>query len=77
MDDLKKLLDLSNLCFETEIQKREKVLIEENELYDFIPNANDIWVRDFMPIQRHDGEFIIYRYNPDYLNERCRILIRQ
>lgn len=45
----------------------ESALISENELYDFVPNAADIWVRDFMPFQRHDGDFVIYRYNPDYL----------
>ena len=45
----------------------ESALESENELYDFVPNASDIWVRDFMPFQRHDEEFIIYRYNPDYL----------
>ena len=45
----------------------ESALKSENELYDFVPNAADIWVRDFMPLQRHDEEFVIYRYNPDYL----------
>lgn len=45
----------------------ESALTAENESYDFIPNAADIWVRDFMPFQRHDGEFVVYRYNPDYL----------
>lgn len=45
----------------------ESALNAENELYDFVPNAADIWVRDFMPFQRHDEEFVIYRYNPDYL----------
>ncbi len=45
----------------------ESALDAENELYDFVPNASDIWVRDFMPFQRHDEEFVIYRYNPDYL----------
>ena len=45
----------------------EQILQQENELYDFAPNAKDIWVRDFMPFQRHDGEFLIYRYSPDYL----------
>ncbi len=45
----------------------ESALNSENELYDFVPNAADIWVRDFMPFQRHDEEFVIYRYNPDYL----------
>ncbi|MBD5182328.1 MAG: agmatine deiminase family protein [Bacteroidales bacterium] len=45
----------------------KSALTAENEIYDFVPNAADIWVRDFMPFQRHDGEFVIYRYNPDYL----------
>ncbi len=45
----------------------ESAFIQENELYDFVPNANDIWVRDFMPFQRHDGEFLIFQYRPDYL----------
>ena len=45
----------------------ESALTAENEIYDFIPNAADIWVRDFMPFQRHDGEFVVYCYKPDYL----------
>ena len=45
----------------------ESALTAENEPYDFVPNAADIWVHDFMPFQRHDGDFVIYRYNPDYL----------
>ncbi|MDE7368270.1 MAG: agmatine deiminase family protein [Muribaculaceae bacterium] len=45
----------------------ESILKAECLLYNFVPNANDIWVRDFMPFQRHDGGFVIYRYNPDYL----------
>ena len=45
----------------------ESALAAENEIYDFVPNSADIWVRDFMPFQRHDGEFVVYRYNPDYL----------
>ena len=45
----------------------EYALTAENEIFDFVPNAADIWVRDFMPFQRYDGEFVVYRYNPDYL----------
>ena len=45
----------------------ESILKAECLLYNFVPNANDIWVRDFMPFQRHDGGFVIYRYDPDYL----------
>lgn len=43
------------------------ILEDHKELYDFVPNAKDIWVRDFMPFQRHDDEFMIYCFNPDYL----------
>ena len=45
----------------------QSVLEKENELYESVSNAKDIWVRDFMPFQRPDGDFVIYRYNPDYL----------
>ena len=34
---------------------------------DFLPNTNDIWARDFMPIQITGDKFIEYRYDPDYL----------
>lgn len=53
----------------------EPILRKESELYDFVPNANDIWVRDFMPFQRHDREFLIYRYSPDYLQGKMEKLI--
>lgn len=32
-----------------------------------IPNTNDIWARDYMPIQIAEGDFLEYRYDPDYL----------
>ncbi|MBD5255811.1 MAG: agmatine deiminase family protein [Barnesiella sp.] len=45
----------------------DTILSENNIDFGFIPVANDIWARDFMPIQRHDGKFIIYCYQPNYL----------
>ena len=30
------------------------------------------WVRDFMPIQLSDGEFVKYKYNPDYLRNHAK-----
>lgn len=51
-------------------QQIEYHLTTEHELYDFVPNAKDIWVRDFMPIQNHIGEFLIYHYYPDYLQKK-------
>lgn len=32
-----------------------------------IPYTEDIWVRDFMPIQI-DDKFLLYKYYPDYLD---------
>jgi agmatine/peptidylarginine deiminase len=36
----------------------------------FLPNTNDIWARDFMPIQVLENKFIEYRYDPDYLQAK-------
>ena len=33
----------------------------------FLYETNDIWVRDYMPVQVSDSKFIECRYDPDYL----------
>ncbi|HQF09431.1 MAG TPA: agmatine deiminase family protein [Spirochaetota bacterium] len=35
--------------------------------YHFLPGTNDIWARDYMPIQVSVDKFIEYRFDPDYL----------
>lgn len=35
--------------------------------YDFLKNTNDVWARDYMPIQVNKVKFIEYRYDPNYL----------
>lgn len=37
--------------------------------YNLLPHTKDYWVRDFMPIQISDSEFIQYKYNPNYLQK--------
>lgn len=32
-----------------------------------IKDTYDRWARDFMPFQRNDGRFVVYKYAPDYL----------
>jgi agmatine deiminase len=32
-----------------------------------VTGTTDIWARDYLPIQRHDGVFVSYTYRPDYL----------
>ena len=34
-----------------------------------VKGTKDIWIRDYMPIQKSDDRFIVYNYNPDYLKE--------
>lgn len=33
-----------------------------------VKNTNDIWIRDYMPIQIDEKTFVAYRYKPDYLS---------
>lgn len=43
-------------------------VLEANQIrYGFLPLTNDIWARDYMPIQVTEKEYIEYRYDPDYL----------
>lgn len=35
-----------------------------------IGNGNDYWCRDYMPIQMEEKSFVLYKYNPDYLQAR-------
>lgn len=39
-----------------------------------LSGAADIWVRDYAPIQRHDGVFVSYTYRPDYLGDCPRLV---
>ena len=38
--------------------------------YEILRGTNDLWVRDFMPIQVTDHFFVQYRYDPDYLRPK-------
>jgi agmatine deiminase len=43
------------------------ILDDHQVKYDFIENTNDVWARDYMPIQVTKDKLIEYRYDPDYL----------
>jgi agmatine/peptidylarginine deiminase len=43
------------------------ILDKYNIRYDFIKGTNDVWARDYMPIQVTKDKLIEYRYDPDYL----------
>src|SRR5574344_182259 len=46
----------------------EAALIEAKVDYEFLPYTNDIWARDFMPLQLTTDRMLGYTYNPDYLH---------
>lgn len=42
--------------------------------YRFLENTNDIWCRDFMPVQVAKNIFCGFDYDPDYLHETNELL---
>ena len=42
-------------------------LHDNGKNFRLLKNTNDIWCRDYMPIQTADKRFVFYKYNPDYL----------
>ena len=47
------------------------ILKEHNVGCELIPDTNDLWCRDYMPIQIDDNRFVCYTYRPDYLMKRA------
>ncbi len=41
--------------------------------YDFLKCTNDIWCRDYMPIQTEKGKFVQFRYEPSYLKNNLEL----
>lgn len=44
-----------------------KIFEKHDVKYSFIEGTKDIWCRDYMPIQTHNGKLIQFRYEPSYL----------
>lgn len=50
--------------------ERIKLILDKHHVkYDFLKGTKDIWCRDYMPIQTDKGNFIQFRYEPDYLKD--------
>ncbi|HJG88817.1 agmatine deiminase family protein [Barnesiella viscericola] len=46
-------------------------VLKENDIpFKIMKRTNDIWARDYMPIQIYDNRFVQYHYNPDYLQKK-------
>ena len=48
-------------------QSLTKTLQDNAVDYQILAKTNDIWCRDYMPIQTDENRFVSYKYNPDYL----------
>ena len=57
----------SDIRFVPFFKALQEVLSTHQLPFETIPNTNDIWARDYMPIQIAEGDFLEYRYDPDYL----------
>lgn len=50
-------------------QSLTKILRDHAVDYRILGNTNDIWCRDYMPIQTDEKSFVSYKYYPNYLVE--------
>lgn len=57
----------SDRLFKRTHEQLVKVLEEAGLIPKYLLGTNDIWARDYMPIQVSEDFFIEYRYDPDYL----------
>lgn len=62
---------MASLCPVT-YNELTKVLLRHTINYSLLEDTNDIWCRDFMPIQIGENSFAAYRYYPDYLLKSAR-----
>ena len=72
-DSLTNTVFLSNWLQEvcpTLYQCLTKALTDNAVRYRILDNTNDIWCRDFMPIQTDEKRFVFYQYKPDYLQAK-------
>lgn len=59
---------LKNEC--PDFYERFISLLQDNGIaFQVMQSTNDIWARDYMPIQIYDDHFVQYCYNPDYLQK--------
>lgn len=51
-------------------QSLDKILKDNDIDHRLLRNTNDIWCRDYMPIQTSEKRFVFYKYTPDYLQTK-------
>ena len=44
--------------------------------YAYLSETKDIWCRDFMPIQIDERHYVLYKYTPDYLQDKVGLRLQ-
>ena len=60
---------LPSVC-PTLYQRIDNILNDNHIHHHLLSNTNDIWCRDYMPIQTDEKRFVFYKYNPNYLQTK-------
>ena len=68
-------VSFSSIITKFRVWKYLKPLLEANNIkYSFIYGTEDIWVRDFMPIQITKSHYAQFYYKPSYLDDKPEYL---
>ena len=57
-------------------QSITEVLRKHGIPFDYLMSTKDIWCRDFMPIQIEEDRFVIYKYTPNYLQDKTGLRLQ-
>ncbi|MBN1184309.1 MAG: agmatine deiminase family protein [Bacteroidales bacterium] len=44
-----------------------KIMSGHKIKHDLLEMTKDVWIRDFMPVRRSDGRYLLFNYDPSYL----------
>lgn len=61
--------DLLKVKFKDTYKRLTKLFDTLDIDWQEVPGTKDIWVRDYMPVQLHNRDFVLYKYYPDYLDD--------
>jgi len=70
------LSDLFKEKYQTECVALLAILDRHNIPYGFLKETKDIWVRDFMPVKTANGKLVQFRYEPWYIMEDPKELVK-
>ena len=74
-DSMTNTVSFSSLITKFRVWKNLKPILETSNIkYSFIDGTEDIWVRDFMPVQITESHYAQFYYKPSYLDVKPEYL---